>query len=70
MSYLVLPTFNGCDALKEDPILFMLKFHYIQVPLKSSQRNKAKALYLAASFFFLFYKSTLTHFLLYPYVCI
>lgn len=52
MSYLVLPTFNGCDALKEDPILFMLKFHYIQVPLKSSQRNKAKALYLAASFFF------------------
>lgn len=54
MSYLVLPTFNGCDALKEDPILFMLKFHYIQVPLKSSQRNKAKALYLAASFFFLF----------------
>lgn len=51
MSYLVLPIFNGCDTLKENLILSMLKFHYIQVLFKSAKEIKH---YILKVFFFSF----------------
>ena len=61
MSYLVLPICNGCDNLKENLTLSMLKFHYIQVPFKPSKDIKhyiLKLLYF--SFLEIFFDSFFT----------